>query len=1128
MAVPLEEFVKQLVDSGVIAGETLKDFLPPKREPKDAEELARELVRQKKLTKFQAEEVYNGKGKSLVLGNYVLLEKIGAGGMGQVFKARHRRMDRLVAVKLLPAAFMKDRAALARFEREVKVAAKISHPNIVAAHDADCADGVHFLVMELVDGSDLSALVRRNGPFPVDKAIDYVWQAAKGLEAAHAHGIVHRDIKPGNLLLDQKGVVKILDMGLARLTAEGDGSPQAELTNTGTLMGTIDYMAPEQALNTKAADARADVYALGCSLFFLLTAKPTYNGDTLMKKVLAHRDHPIPRLRSFCPEAPEQLEAVFTKMVAKKIVDRYQTMTDVIAALERCKSRQSDTLALQAAGAGQPTLVQDVSPWSPTTPVPPPIRQTAVTSHGSSTGQLVESSPSANLNEFLSNLPTAPTRPVATKRPATKGKNTPLNNQQKLLLIAAAVLGMMILLAAAVINMKTKDGDATLVVTVNEPGAEVQVLNEKDTVEITRKSDKGPITITVVPGKRRLRVQKDGFEVFTDSFEIKSGNTESIAAKLVPLEKAAIAANKPLEKAAIPVGKPPEKAGIAVGKPWESPAFQQWIKDVQAMPVEKQMEAVSKKLKELNPAFDGTFSSPWLDSSPPVVEDGAVVELKILGDKLGDLSPIRALSELRHFVCLPRQLRGEPLDLSPLHGMKIRALNCGGRNPDLSTVKGLSLSSFQCIGGGITDLAPLSGVPLTYLTVSGNWEIKSLEPLRGMPLTGLACDNCQVADLSPLSGMRLTYLVCQVTRVANLSPLKGMPLEELYCERTAVKDFSPLAGMKLKRLSFTPNPDLKGLEAVRQMDSLVEIGPAQYKLIPSNLFWKQYDEGALKLWESPAFQQWVKDVQAMPVEKQVEAVSWKLKAFNPGFVGKLSAPWNESIPGIIEDGRLIEVMIAGDNVDDLSPIRALSELKRLSCWATRDTGEPLDLSPLKGTKIRAFSCFGRHVDLSVVKDLQLSELGCIGGQLTDLTPLSGAPLTSLGFSGNWEVKSLKPLKGMPLTALACDNCQVADLSPLRGMSLTFLVCRATQVADLSPLRGMPLEELYCDHTPIRDLSPLAGMKLKRLTFTPTPELKGLEAIRQMNSLVEIGAAEGNLIHRDEFWKRYDAGEFGKR
>lgn len=234
MAVGLEQFVKSLEDSGIITPSKLRavrEKLPSEKQ-QDAQELAKELVRLQKLTKFQAQEAYQGKAKNLVLGNYVILDKIGAGGMGQVYKAEHRRMHRIVAIKMLPSSMTKDASAIARFEREVTAAAKLRNPNIVAADDADQARGIHFLVMEYVEGSDLSALVKKNGPFSVEKAVDFTIQAARGLEFAHSEGVVHRDIKPANLLLDKRGTVKILDMGLARLESGigGEAATAAELT----------------------------------------------------------------------------------------------------------------------------------------------------------------------------------------------------------------------------------------------------------------------------------------------------------------------------------------------------------------------------------------------------------------------------------------------------------------------------------------------------------------------------------------------------------------------------------------------------------------------------------------------------------------------------------------------------------------------------------------------------------------------------------------------------------------------------------------------------------------------------------------------------------------------------------
>ncbi|MDX1947075.1 MAG: serine/threonine-protein kinase, partial [Pirellulaceae bacterium] len=217
MALTADQFAKAIITAELSSAAEIKTFwksLSAVDRPKDGESFAKLLVANGKLTAFQAQELLSGSQLPLVLDDYVLLAKIGAGGMGQVFKARHRRMKRLAAVKLLPPSLMRDEAAIKRFEREVEAAAKLSHPNIVQTHDAGVQKGIWYLVMEYVEGSDLSNLVAKNGPLPIAHAVDYVRQTAHGLAFAHENGVVHRDIKPANLLLDQRGVIKILDMGL--------------------------------------------------------------------------------------------------------------------------------------------------------------------------------------------------------------------------------------------------------------------------------------------------------------------------------------------------------------------------------------------------------------------------------------------------------------------------------------------------------------------------------------------------------------------------------------------------------------------------------------------------------------------------------------------------------------------------------------------------------------------------------------------------------------------------------------------------------------------------------------------------------------------------------------------------
>ncbi len=337
MAITLQQFIERLTASGLMTAAEFSAFhdgLPPDQRTGDVKALVAALFRAGKITKYQAQAVYDGKTKGLVFGEYVVLDKLGEGGMGIVLKAQHRRMKRVVAIKVLSAAGMKSPGAVERFHREVEAAAKLEHPNIVTAYDAGEHQGMHYLAMQFVDGKDLAAIVKDRGPMAVHAAIECTLQAARGLGYAHGKGIVHRDIKPSNLLMDKDGTVKILDMGLARIGGLVDDSGQDRLTVSGQVMGTCDYMAPEQALDSHAVDARADIYALGCTFYRLLAGQPPYRGETLMQILMAHQQAPIPSLCQARPDVPAEVDGVFQRMVAKQPEERYQSTAEVVAELE--------------------------------------------------------------------------------------------------------------------------------------------------------------------------------------------------------------------------------------------------------------------------------------------------------------------------------------------------------------------------------------------------------------------------------------------------------------------------------------------------------------------------------------------------------------------------------------------------------------------------------------------------------------------------------------------------------------------------------------------------------------------------------------------------------------------------
>jgi serine/threonine-protein kinase len=340
----------------------------------DPRALARELLQRGWLTAYQINQVFLGRGGDLVLGPYVLLERLGEGGMGQVFKARHQTLKRIVALKVIRKDRLDSREAIRRFRREIQAASRLSHPNIVAAYDAGEIGNVHYIAMEYVDGKDLSQLVRDNGPLPVDEACDYLRQAALGLQHALEKGLVHRDIKPSNLMVTRglpgrnpghEPMVKILDMGLARLVGD---KRESTLTQVQTTLGSPDFISPEQARDARQADIRSDLYSLGCTLYYLLTARVPFPADASMEKLLKHwldEPRPVEELR---PDVPPKVAAILRRLMAKRPEDRYQAPIELVAALA----------ALMAHDAPAEDSRSQGDTWSASSGSQPPVRRTAV------------------------------------------------------------------------------------------------------------------------------------------------------------------------------------------------------------------------------------------------------------------------------------------------------------------------------------------------------------------------------------------------------------------------------------------------------------------------------------------------------------------------------------------------------------------------------------------------------------------------------------------------------------------------------------------------------------------------------------------------------------------------------
>jgi eukaryotic-like serine/threonine-protein kinase len=339
-----ESLVDALRDSGLFAPaavEALARDLAPFGA--DTQAALRHLVENDLVPVYQLRKVIHGKTADLFVGPFVVIDKLGEGGMGKVFKARDVRTGHIAALKVIRPHLLTNPVIRGRYEREVRATLTLRHPNIAAAFEAGELGGKVYLAMEFVDGIDLARLVRTFGVLPVPEACEYLRQAALGLGQAHARGFVHRDIKPGNIVVagerhhpeaTEPAVVKLLDMGLVRSVGlDEEGPPGTDLTRVGTVVGTPDYMAPEQAKNSSLADHRADLYALGGAFYFLLTGKPPFAVGSPIEKILKHQLDPPPPLQAIRPDVPDDLARLVARLLAKRPEDRPGSADEVAAAL---------------------------------------------------------------------------------------------------------------------------------------------------------------------------------------------------------------------------------------------------------------------------------------------------------------------------------------------------------------------------------------------------------------------------------------------------------------------------------------------------------------------------------------------------------------------------------------------------------------------------------------------------------------------------------------------------------------------------------------------------------------------------------------------------------------------------
>lgn len=780
------------------------------------------------------------------LGHYEMLQVLGRGGFGIVFRAFDDTLQRVVAVKVLAPQLATLSPARKRFLREARSSAAVRHENVVQVYEVG-EQPLPYLAMEFIPGETLQQKLDRSGPLNVSEILRIGRQIAEGLAAAHASDLIHRDIKPANILLEggsQK--VKLTDFGLAR------AADDASISQSGIVAGTPMFMAPEQALG-HPIDQRADLFSLGSVLYQMVSGRPPFRAPSalaVLKRVAEEPPRPIPEI---IPESPDWLCAIIAKLHAKNPDDRFQSAREIADLLADCeaklKAKQEVKNVLPAAArpagrkwvaavaavflpvialavaefAGVTNLFRQQPTSDPIKPDgdPPPIRVARKETPPGTRSTVGAPPPAPTVNDkWLKAIALLPFDQHAAALPAKLKEQIPDFDDAFLQAIPALSGDRQVMMAATWLNERkpafagregvwlklipSMAGDAQAMLVAawlkeRNPAFKGEIIPKVEDGVVTSLEARSPLVQDLSPlrtltGLRTLTARS------TLGFDNKAESDFPMLRSLPKLENIN--------------GKPADQFWKEIDA--KRADFKEWLQLVPALTGDQQVAAVAARLKEHNPDFDGRVVHHKVD-------DGVVTEL-VIGCYVSDLSPVRALVGLKSFTC--NQLDEVPgrllTDISPLKDLKLTSLTLGWVPvTNLAPLKDWKLTSLHLVllpvsdlsplmdnrtltnlylrTPNVTDLSPLQDKPLTSLALVA-MTAPDLSMLKGMPLTTLNLNATSVTDLSALKGMALTSLSFAHTQVADLSPLQAMPLTELDCGYTKVADLSPLQGMPLTKL----------------------------------------------------------------------------------------------------------------------------------------------------------------------------------------------------------------------------------------------------------------------------------------------------------------------------------------